>query len=405
MEIREKGEGLLSGIRILDLADEKASFCSKLLADLGAYVIKVEKPGGDPSRRIGPFIGNSPHPEKSLFFCYNNTNKLGITLNLENKAGNEIFLRLARRSDVVIETFPPGFLSDLGLGFEVLSGVNPKLILASITGFGQYGPRSQYKACDIVASAFGGQMYVSGSSSTSPLKPFGEQSYYTASLFAAIGILLALRKRAETGKGEQIDISLQEAVASTLEHVMIRYFYEKIVSKRQGNLHWNNSFCILPCKDGFILVSLSQQWETLVEWMEGEGMAEDLKDKNYDEEAYRLGRIDHIIEILQRWTKTHTTHELFELGQLMRFPWAPICSPKEIPDNPQLKARGFFVNVDHPEMGTSIKYPGAPYKLSISSPNRWKRAPSVGEDNRQVYKEDLGLSEEELIRLSSIGVI
>ena len=306
---------------------------------------------------------------------------------------------------LVIETFPPGYLKELGLDFEVLSEINPKLILVSVTGFGQYGPRSQYKSCDIVASAFGGQMYVSGSPSTSPLKPFGEQSYYAASLFAAIGILLALRKRNHSGKGEHIDISLQEAVASTLEHVMIRYFYEKIIPKRQGNLHWNNSFCILPCKDGYILISLFQQWETLVEWMDSEGMAEDLKDKKYNEEEYRLGHIDHIIEILQRWTKTHTTHELFELGQLMRFPWAPIYSPKEISDNPQLKARGFFVNVDHPEMGTSIKYPGAPYKFSISSPNRWKRAPFIGEDNHQIYKEELGLSEEELRRLSSIGVI
>jgi len=405
MEIKGEKGGLLQGIQILDLADEKASFCTKLLSDLGARVIKVERPGGDSSRKIGPFLGNLPHPERSLFFYYNNTNKLGITLNIENSSGREIFFRLIKRADVVVETFPPGYLKELGLGFEILSELNPKLILVSVTGFGQDGPRCQYKSCDIVASAFGGQMYVSGSLSTPPLKPFGEQSYYTASLFAAIGILLALRKRNFSGKGEHIDISLQEAVVSTLDHIMVRYFYEQIISKRQGNLYWNYSFSILACKDGHILITPFQQWETLIEWMDSEGMAEDLKDEKFKEEKYRLRQFEHIIEVLERWTKTHTTKELFELGQLMRFPWAPIYSPMEVLNNTQLKARRFFIDVDHPEIGTSLKYPGIPYQFSPSSFNRWEKAPLVGEDNIKIYQVELGLSKEELQRLSSIGAI
>jgi crotonobetainyl-CoA:carnitine CoA-transferase CaiB-like acyl-CoA transferase len=403
--MNEGKENLLSGIRVLDLADEKASFCSKLLADLGADVIKIEKPEGDPYRKIGPFIGDQPHPERSLFFNYHNTNKRGVTLNLEESLGREIFLRLARRSDVIVEAFPPGYLKELGLDFEVLREENAGLIMASVTGFGQKGPRSHYKSCDIVASAFGGQMYVSGSPGTQPLKPFGEQSYYAASLFAAIGILLALRKRKQTGKGEHLDISLQETVASTLEHVMIRYFYERIASKRQGSIHWSNAICTVPCKDGFMVITLFQQWETLVEWMEGEGMAEDLREEKYRQEEYRFRNIDHIIEVIQRWTKTHTKNELFELGQLMRFPWAPVFSPEEVLENPQLKVRRFFVDVEHSEMGTSVKYPGIPYQFSTSLPNKWKRAPVTGEDNIQIYKEELGLSEEELRRLSSMKVI
>jgi crotonobetainyl-CoA:carnitine CoA-transferase CaiB-like acyl-CoA transferase len=305
----------------------------------------------------------------------------------------------------VVESFSPGYLKDLGLSFEILSRTNPKLILVSVTGFGQEGPRSQYKSCDIVSSAFGGQMYVSGSPSTPPLKPFGEQSYYAASLFAAIGILLALRKRNRSGEGEHIDISLQEAVVSTLEHVMIQYFYEKTIPKRQGSLHWNNSFCILPCKDGHILMSLFQQWETLVEWMDSEGMAEDLKDEKYKGEEFRQNHLDHIIEVLQRWIKTHTANELFELGQLMRFPWAPVYSPKEVLESPQLKSRGLFVEVSHPEIGTSIQYSGAPYKFDGCSLDRWERAPLIGEDNMEIYQRELGLSEEELKRLSSIHAI
>lgn len=405
MEAKEEKDGLLQGIRILDLADEKASFCSKLLADMGAYVIKVERPGGDPSRKIGPFFGNLPHPEKSLFFYHNNTNKLGITLNLEHSAGREIFCRLIKRTDIVVETFPSGYLQQIGLGFEVLEEINSKLILVSVTGFGQNGPRGEYKSCDLVASAFGGQMYISGSSSTPPLKPFGEQAYYTASLFAAIGILLGLRKRNHSGRGEHISISLQEAVSSTLDHVMVRYFYEKIIAKRQGSLHWDNSFCIMPCKDGFILMTLFQQWETLVEWMDSEGMAEDLGGEKYCEEEYRVKHLNHIIDVLQRWTKNHTTNELFELGQLMRFPLAPVHSPGKVLDSPQLKAREFFIDVDHSEIGTSFKYPGVPYKFSDYSLKQWKRAPLIGEDNVQIYQGELGFSDEELQRLSSLNVI
>jgi benzylsuccinate CoA-transferase BbsE subunit len=405
MEAETKKGGFLEDIRVLDLADEKASFCSKLLADMGAYVIKVERPGGDPSRKIGPFLGNSPHPERSLFFFHNNTNKLGITLNLEHSEGKKIFFRLLERTDVVVESFPPGYLELLGLGFEILSGTNPNLILVSVTGFGPNGPKSKYRSCDLVASAFGGQMYVSGSPSTPPLKPFGEQSYYSASLFAAIGVLLALRKRAQSGKGEHIDISMQEAVVSTLEHVWIRYFYENVVPKRQGSLHWNNNFCILPCKDGHILISLLQQWETLVEWMASEGMAEDLTEDRWKEEEYCLRHLNHVIEVVQRWAKNHTSQELFEQGQLMRFPWAPVCSPKEVLESPQLKSRGFFIKVVHPGISISINYPGSPYRFDYGSLDRWNRAPLIGEDNLQIFKKELGFSDEELQKLSSIHII
>jgi len=405
MNVTSEGDSLLREIRVLDLADEKASFCSKLLADMGACVIKIEKPGGDTSRSIGPFLKNTPHPERSLFFCYNNTNKLGITLNLENSDGREIFCRLVKGTDIVIETFPPGYLKELGLGFEILSELNPRLILVSVTGFGQNGPRTNHKCCDLVASAMSGQMYVSGSPSTPPLKPFGEQSYYTASLFAAVGMLLALRKRNQSGKGEHIDISLQEAATSTLEHVMIRYFYDHIIPKRQGSLYWNNAFCIVPCKDGFILVTLLHQWETLVEWMDSEGMADDLIDERWNDEAYRLQHRDHIIEVLKRWTKTHTTSELFESGQLMGFPWAPIHSPKEVLESPQLKARGYFKSVEHPEIDESLKYPGVPYKFNSSLPKQWKRAPLIGEDNVRVFQGQLGLTKQEIQRLFSMGAI
>ena len=277
--------------------------------------------------------------------------------------------------------------------------------MVSVTGFGQTGPNKEYQSCDIVASATGGQMYVCAAPDTPPLKPYGQQAYYMASLFAATGILLALHERKQSGRGQHIDISLQEAVAAALEHVMVRYFYEGIVSRRQGSLHWNNSFCLFPCKDGYIALSPLMEWETLVELVDSEGMAADLKEDKWREEGYRTQHLDHIIQILERWTSTNSTAELFELGQLMRLPWAPVASPVEVINSPQLKARTFFVSVAHPEANTSFTYPGAPYKFSLTPGNIQRRAPLIGEHNALIYARELGLSQKELDELSSRNVI
>ncbi len=382
--------GALSGYRILDLTDEKGMLCSRLLADMGAKVIRVEKAGGNSAR--------------SIFFWETNTGKLDITLNLEAERGREIFRRLIKTADVVAESYQPGYLEALGLGYPELSQINPQLIMASITNFGQSGPYRDYKSCDMVASALGGQMYVCGKPETPPLKPFGNQAYYSACLLAAIGILLALWNRHTSGRGQHIDISLQECVASTLDHVLVRYFYEGVVAKRQGSLHWNDAFRIFPCRDGYILLSLFQQWETLVEWLDTEGMAEDLTDKKWLDREERLKQLDHIIEVLERWTKNHTVAKLVEKGQLMRFPWAEVTSIPGLLDSPQLAERGFFVEVEHPQFGRKCKFPGAPCKLSCSPWRVGSHVPAVGEHNKEIYQE-LGLSEEEIKALVRGGVI
>ena len=405
MESQGKEIALLAGLQVLDLADEKACFCSKLLADMGAEVIKIERPRGDTSRWLAPFWGDTPHPEKSLFFWYNNTSKLGITLDLETEKERNIFLRLAQKADVIVESFSPGYLKKIGLDYEVLSDKNPRLILVSVTGFGQTGPYKEYKSCDIVASALGGQMYVCGMPDAPPLKPYGQQSYYVASLFAAVGILIAIHERHRSGKGQHIDISLQEAVAATLEHVMVRYFYEKVVPRRQGNLHWTNSTCLLPCKDGYILLTFNREWETLIELLDSEGMAADLNEEKWREEDYRRQHAGHIIEVLACWTRTHATAELFELGQLMHFPWAPVSSPPDVFSNPQLRARNFFIPVDHPEAGASFVYLGAPCKFSSSSWSIRRRAPLIGEHNAQVCGEESGLSSGGAGERSSVDVV
>ncbi len=384
-------EGALSGYRVLDLADEKGMLCSKLLADMGAEVIRVEKPGRGSAG--------------SLFPDETNRGKLDITLNIEDKAGQDIFKRLVKTADVVVESYQPEYLEALGLGYPQLSEINPRLIMASITNFGQDGPNRHYKSSDMIASALGGQMYICGAPEMPPLKPFSNQAYYTASTFAAIGILLALHSRHTSGRGQHIDISLQECVAGTLDHVLVRYFYEGVVAKRQGSLYWNNAFRIFPCRDGYILLSLFQQWETLVEWLDSEGMAEDLTDRRWLDRGYRLKHLDHIIEILERWTKTHTVAELVEPGQLMHFPWAEVTSIPGLADSPQLSERNFFIEVEHPESGQRYKRPGTPCKLSRSPYQVGSRVPGVGEDNMAIYQRDLGLSAGEIEALVRAGVI
>lgn len=273
--------GALFGSTILDFTDEKGRLCVKILSGMGAEVIR---------------------------------------LSLEDKAK---LLGLIKTADILIETFPPGYLASLGLGYDTLSKLNPRLIMASITHFGQSMASKNLKSCDLVNQALGGWLSVTGQPQKS-LKLFGNQSYNTASLFAVNGILLALWQRHATGRGQYIDVSIMECMAATLDHVMVRYFYNGIVSQRQGSLHWNNDFCIFACKDGFILLSIHQQWATLVELLASEGMAEDLTDNRWLDREERNRNIDHIIAVLEKWTSSHNAGELEEKGQLMHFPWAEV---------------------------------------------------------------------------------
>jgi len=380
----------LSGYRVLDLTDERGMLCSRYLADMGAEVIRVEKPGQNSAR--------------SNFFWATNLGKRAITLDIEFKPGQDIFKRLVKSADVLVESYPAGYLEKLALGYPQLSQINPRLVMASITDFGQSGPYRNYKSCDLVASALGGQMYVCGEAQSPPLKSFGNQSYYLAPILAAIGVLLALLSRHTSGRGQRIDLSLQECVAAALDHVLVRYFYQGVVAKRQGGLYWSNAFRTFPCRDGYILLSLFQQWETLAEWLAAEGMAEDLTHEKWRDRDYRLQHLGHVIEVLERWTKSHTVAGLVEKGQLMHFPWAEVASIPQLLANPQLKERDFWVEVGHPESGKRYKFPGAPCSLSRSPWRVGSHVPKLGEHNKEVYQE-LGLSGEEIEALARKGVI
>jgi crotonobetainyl-CoA:carnitine CoA-transferase CaiB-like acyl-CoA transferase len=387
MRSKMNNNSMLSGCRVIDLTDEKGWFCTKLLVDMGAEVLRMDR---------------SDHFSENV---YANTGKHCLSLNIENEQGREILLKLMKLSDVVVESRGPGYLQSLGNDFQELRKTNPPLILASITPFGQAGPSAHKKSSELTASASGGYLYLNGESVRPPLKPYGPQAFQTACLFAANGILMALRRRRLSGRGQQIEISVQECLAGTLDHALVRFFGQGDIARRQGTLYWNNSFRIFSCRDGFVATSFLQNWETLVEWLDSEDMAGDLKDLRWQNFGEREKNVKHIVAIIEKWTLTHSADELVELGQLMHLPWAKVAKPEEILNNPHLKERGYFVEKTDYATGKSYSFPGAPVKMSGSSWQVNTNQPVSDDSNQQIYGNLLGLSSSEIEKLKSEGVI
>ncbi|MBN2241797.1 MAG: CoA transferase [Acidobacteria bacterium] len=376
---------ILKGTLVLDLADEKGSYCSRLLADLGAEVIKIEPPGGDPSRNLGPFYRKEAGGEPvSLSFFYNNLNKKSICLDLRAAEGRRFFKRLAQRADVLVDTFPPGYLDSLKLGSESLRGENPGLIHLSITAFGHSGPKSACRASDSAVSAYGGQTYVCSNGSGKPSKLFGMQSWYAASLFGAVAVMLRLRQRKRTGRGIFIDLSAQEAVVSTLDHVLIDYFSDRRIAHRRDASTRDSRFQVVPCKDGFLLLTILETWDTLIELIDSENGARNFPDPRWRDPDYRLKHFGDMLKVIKEWASRHTKRELFEIGQAMRFPWAPVASAREVLESPQLRSRGFFV--ESRVSGEKAILPGTPYRFNSWKPTTPVPAPRPGEHRTEVLK-------------------
>jgi len=428
----------LGDLRVLDLADEKGLYCTKLLADLGADVIKIERPGGDPTRNIGPFYHDEPHPEKSLYFFNLNTNKRSITLNLDTMNGKDILKRLVKTADVMVETFPPGYLDEKGLSYSALKAINPALILTSITPFGQTGPYKDYKASDIVGVAMGGVMYLAGFAQDPPNRPGASQAYHMASLQGAVGTLIALYHRELTGEGQQVDVSMQECVAIAMETAMQYYDMRREIPKRYGGLivtsmpYQMSMLGVYECKDGHIISMVAASRggpTTVVNWMAEEGMVGDLKEEKWqrllDLVADRQALIEslkplranplaliefmqqfaHVDDVFRAFVMSHTCQELYEEGQKRRLIIVPVNSAADLLSNAQLISRGYFVDVGHPELDTTLKYPGVPYRLAKTPARIARRAPLVGEHNLEIYQKELGFSREQLALLKAEGTI
>lgn len=400
-------EGALSPYRILDLADSTGAYCTKLLADLGAAVIKVEKPDGDPGRRMPPFVGNVPHHEKSLYFLHRNAGKLGITLNIETQDGRDILLGLVAGADVLVENSHPDYLQGLGLGYDVLRQVNPKLIMAGISEFGRSGPYKDRKSSNLVGFAASGVMITSGYPGKEPCLCPGTPAYDAAGLYACISILAALHMRASTGQGQFIDVSVHETSRQGLyPWIVPNYSYAMnpggpppTSETRLGA----SVYPVYPCKDGFIrVIALTpRQWDALVRVL---GNPEVLQMPEWRSFLYRIANANDLYALMLEFTQKSTMLELFEAGKREGVPIAPILSIKDFYESPQTRARRYFVEVDHPAAGKA-DYPGPPYKWSETPARIGCPAPCLGEHNEQVYCRELGFSRDDLVALRCAGVI
>ncbi|MFQ5860667.1 MAG: CaiB/BaiF CoA transferase family protein, partial [Dehalococcoidia bacterium] len=391
----------LGPYRVLDLADEKGVLCTKLLADLGADVIKVEPPGGDPTRQTGPFYHDQRDPEKSLFWMAFNTSKRSITLDLTAPEGQALFRRLVRTADILVESLPPGYLDRLGLGYPALRELNPRFIVTSITPFGQTGPYKDYQASDIVALAMGGLMDTLGDPDRPPVRVTVSQAYAQAGVQGAIGTLMALLYRMRTGKGQHVDLSMQAAIPITAPLAHCFWEFQRTLRRRTGNqisLEGRRERWVYPCKDGFVIcqvgVSGAGNGRVLLEWLSSHGMAEDLTAA----EMERLGRhskatemsqeeIQHREEVAARFFLTRTRRELYQEAQRWGVQLMPIETVEELLESPQLRARGSWTPLEHPELHTTITYPGAPFKMSETPYRLWHRAPLLGEHTEEVLRE------------------
>jgi crotonobetainyl-CoA:carnitine CoA-transferase CaiB-like acyl-CoA transferase len=412
--------GPLAGLRILELADETGQFCGKLLGDLGADVVKIEPPGGEPSRHIGPFLDDIPHPERSLSFWYYNTSKRGITLDLETADGRGLFRRLAATADVVLETFRPGFLASLGLGHESLRQQNPRLITCSLTPFGQTGPWRDYLSSDLLHMAAGGQMASCGYDAADvpdapPIAPGGGNAWHMGCHFAYMAIMAALVYRTVAGHGQYIDASIHEACALTTEAAIANYVYRGEVLRRQTGRH--HAAGATPrtqfrAKDGNYVTALVAGRLTpkyvgeLADLLDGYGMAGDLKDPRYRDPAVIAASTSHIIDdLVADFIASLPAEEVYHAAQERGFTWGAVRPPEALPDDPHLHDRGFWKPVEHPELGRSFIYPG---EAAIYNGSPWRisrRAPLIGEHNTEILHEELGLSRGELSVLAENRVI
>ena len=412
--------GPLTGLRVLELTGEHAQFCGKLMADLGADVIKIEPPGGQETRNVGPFLNDEEHPERSLYFWHYNTSKRGVTLDIAKPEGKEVFRKLSVTAGLILESFPAGYMPGLGLGYEDLSADNSGLIMCSVTPFGQDGPWRDYKTSDLLHLAAGGQMASSGYDvedvpDAPPIAPGGGNAWHIASHYSYIAIMGALYHRDFTGEGQYIDVSAHEACSLTTEGAIAIYLSTGEVVRRHTGRHasadmspgiqhaTNDGGFNNTTRSGSNLTPA--RVKILATWMDEHGLAQDLLDEKYQNPAVVEESGQHFADVLKNFFANMPLVEAYEGGQELNFPWGAIRTMGEIVGDPHLEDREFFVPVEHPELGREFTYPG-PAAIYNSSPWRIsRRAPLIGEHNEEILGGELGLSKSGLEALKKSGAI
>lgn len=402
-------EGALAGRRVLEIADASGVYCGKLLADMGADVVKIERPRGDTTRAIPPFHGDRPGPDRGFFFLYMNTSKRGITLDYEHPAGRALLRRLALRADIVVETLRPGHLDALGVGHASLAAERPRIVVTSITGFGQTGPHRDWTSTDLVAGATGGAVYVIGEGEDPPVELAGFQNHLMASTTAAASSLIALRHARRSGRGQHVDISVQETTLA-VSHIsgVGKWLDDGIVPRRAGTaLTASVPSGAYPCRDGrvYLMVNRPAHWQALARWIHEETGNEEVLDPMFEGPSSRRIEYRELLDIfISDMTCKHDVEEIFHEGQRRHVAFTPLASTEDVARDAHLAARAYFETVEHPALGP-LRMPGAPFRHAATPWAIRRPAPRLGEHNHEIYCGELGMTPAELDRLRQQGVV
>ena len=401
---------VFNNMRIVELAGELGAYTGKLFADLGVDVIRVESIEGDPTRLEKPFFKETPGIENSLRYQYLNTNKKGIVFDIASPEGKEVFLQLIKTTDLLIESFPPGYLESIGLGFETLSAINPKLVHTAITPYGQFGPYKDYPFSDLTCLAMGGMLYLAGTENEKPALVPDKQSFFQADLYAAYGSMVALINADMTLEGQYIDVSLQESVATAQENAIQTYDLEGRIRRGLGLVEAGNG--TYKCKDGFVYVvaamgSNVHLWYPLVDWMIEEKIpdAEILRGEEWGKSDHRKKEesMETFKLVFEQFSTKYTKQDLYQESQKRKVVIYPVNTAKDVLENPQLISRNYFKEMYSESVNGTITYPGCPYYLEKIPWELRSGAPTFGQHTSEVLK-DLGYSVDDIKSFVKRGV-
>ena len=404
--------GPLEGIRVIDLTRILAGpFSTMLMADMGADIIKVEQPGaGDPARGNGPFLSpdgaESSEQQFSTYFMSINRGKRSIAIDLSKPKGREVLLKLAETADVLIENFRPGTMQKLGLDYEVVKVRNPRIVMCSVSGFGQSGPYAHRPALDVIVQGMGGMLSITGEPGRGPVRPGASIGDITSALFATIAIQSALLERHNSGEGQYIDISMLDCQVAIMENAFMRYFTLGQTPQRIGTRHPSSTpFQAFQTADGHVVVAImggsTDQWPLFCAAIDH---VELIDDERYTTGWSRTQHYDELIPVIEEVMREKTTSEWVELLSDMGVPVGPVQDIAEVANDPQVNHREMFVELPHPVLG-QVKFTGNPIKMSRTPSGPRRVPPQLGEQTSEVLTADVGLSPEEVAELFNEGVV
>jgi benzylsuccinate CoA-transferase BbsE subunit len=401
----------LSSIRVLDFTGELGPYAAKLYAGLGADVIHLEPLSGDPLRQVGPFFQNAPGMNRGLQFLYYNAGKRGMALDLEKPKGQQVFLQLCEKADLLLESFVPGYLDSLGMSYDRLSAINPRLVQTSITPFGNFGPYRNFAGSDLICSAMGGFLYLAGIDHDKPVRACDNQAYRMAEAYAAVGSSIALLFAKKTGIGQFVDVAGLEAAGMALENAAQYWDLEGVIRRGRGKVAGEAT--IHPCKDGFfaivaIMGKNKVMWDPFVNWMKEEGVEEweAFDSDKWIDVDYRSTKegYETFCRIFEKFTMKHDKLTLYEKGQAHKVALTPVSNGKDLLENPQLRHRQYWQKLHHPDLASEITYPGSPYELGDLKWRLGNPAPALGQHSAEIMRE-LGYSNSDIESFAKEGIV